>query len=141
MTSLRVLWMTDPVPVPSHLQPPSSAPSPAASPSGLHHHSRVTFPQHRSPISSLSLCSLVFLVGSALDSAEGQRPQARVMMSQGGCYLHPGAAVLSRFSRVRLCDPVDCSPPGSSVHGVLLARVLEWVALSRSQMSSNNMGW
>ena len=26
-----------------------------------------------------------------------------------------------------LCDPRDCSPPGSSVHGVLQARILEWV--------------
>ena len=34
------------------------------------------------------------------------------------------------LSRVRLCDPVDCSPPGSSVHGILQARTLEWVALS-----------
>ena len=29
--------------------------------------------------------------------------------------------VLSRFSRVQLCDPEDCSPPGSSVHGILEA--------------------
>ena len=29
-----------------------------------------------------------------------------------------------------LCDPVDCSPPGSSVHGILWARILEWVAIS-----------
>ena len=29
-----------------------------------------------------------------------------------------------------LCDPVDCSPPGSSVHGLLQARILEWVASS-----------
>ena len=29
-----------------------------------------------------------------------------------------------------LCDPMDCSPPGSSVHGMLHARVLEWVAIS-----------
>ena len=28
-----------------------------------------------------------------------------------------------------LCDPIDCSPPGSSVHGVLQRRVLEWVAM------------
>ena len=28
-----------------------------------------------------------------------------------------------------LCDPVDCSPPGSSVHGILQARILGWVAL------------
>ena len=31
-----------------------------------------------------------------------------------------------------LCDPTDCSPPGSSVHGILQARVLEWVAISSS---------
>ena len=29
-----------------------------------------------------------------------------------------------------LHDPMDCSPPGSSVHGVLWARILEWVAIS-----------
>ena len=29
-----------------------------------------------------------------------------------------------------LCDPMDCSPPGSSVHGILQARTLEWVAIS-----------
>ena len=28
-----------------------------------------------------------------------------------------------------LCDPMDCSPPGSSVHGILKARILEWVAI------------
>ena len=28
-----------------------------------------------------------------------------------------------------LCDPIDCSPPGSSVHGILQAGILEWVAL------------
>ena len=26
-----------------------------------------------------------------------------------------------------LCDPMDCSPPGSSVHGIFQARMLEWV--------------
>ena len=28
-----------------------------------------------------------------------------------------------------LCDPMDCSPPGSSVHGISQARILEWVAI------------
>ena len=28
------------------------------------------------------------------------------------------------------CDPMDCSPPGSSIHGILQARILEWVAIS-----------
>ena len=31
-------------------------------------------------------------------------------------------------SSLTLCDPRDCSPPGSSVHGILQARILEWVA-------------
>ena len=32
-----------------------------------------------------------------------------------------------------LCDPVDYSPPGSSVHGILQAGILEWVAISFSR--------
>ena len=35
-----------------------------------------------------------------------------------------------------LCDPMDCSIPGSSVHGIFQARVLEWVAISFSRGSS-----
>ena len=35
-----------------------------------------------------------------------------------------------------LCDPMDCSQPGSSVHGILQARVLKWVAISFSRGSS-----
>ena len=35
-----------------------------------------------------------------------------------------------------LCDPMDCSPPGSSVHGILQARILEWVDLPSSRESS-----
>ena len=33
-------------------------------------------------------------------------------------------------------DPMDCSPPGASVHGVLQARILEWVAMPSSRGSS-----
>ena len=39
-------------------------------------------------------------------------------------------------SCLTVCDPVDCSLPGSSVHGVLQARILEWVAFSFSRGSS-----
>ena len=35
-----------------------------------------------------------------------------------------------------LCDPMDCSPPGSSVHGILQSRILEWVAISFSRVPS-----
>ena len=37
-----------------------------------------------------------------------------------------------------LCDPMDCSPQGSSVHGILQARILEWVAVSSSRNWSNS---
>ena len=39
-------------------------------------------------------------------------------------------------SCLTLCDPMDCSLPGSSVHGILQARVLEWVAMPFSRGSS-----
>ena len=39
-------------------------------------------------------------------------------------------------SCLTLCDPVDCSPPGSSVHGILKARILEWVAIPFSRRCS-----
>ena len=35
-----------------------------------------------------------------------------------------------------LCDPMDCSLPGSSVHGILQAKILEWVAIPFSRGSS-----
>ena len=37
-------------------------------------------------------------------------------------------------SCLTLCDPTDCSSPGSSVQGILLARILEWVAISSSRL-------
>ena len=58
------------------------------------------------------------------------------------CVPHP-SQVLSYKVKViiaqscpTLCDPVDCSPPVSSVHGILQARRLEWVAISFSRKSS-----
>ena len=38
-------------------------------------------------------------------------------------------------SRPTLCNPMDCSLPGFSVHGILQARILEWVAISYSRGS------
>ena len=38
-------------------------------------------------------------------------------------------SVLVAQSFLTLCDPLDCSPPGFSVHGILHARILEWVAI------------
>ena len=44
--------------------------------------------------------------------------------------------VLVAQSCLTLCDPMDCSLPGSSCHGILQARVLEWVAIPFSRGSS-----
>ena len=40
-----------------------------------------------------------------------------------------------------LCDPMDCSPPGSSVQRILQGRILEWVAISSSKGSSWPRDW
>ena len=42
--------------------------------------------------------------------------------------------LLSHFSCPSLCDPIDCSPPGSPIPGILQARTLEWVAISFSNV-------
>ena len=39
------------------------------------------------------------------------------------------------------CDPMDCSPPGSSVHGIFQARILKWVTISSSRESSQPRDW
>ena len=46
--------------------------------------------------------------------------------------IEPAAAAKSRQSCLTLCDPIDGSPPGSPVPGILQARTLEWVAISFS---------
>ena len=46
--------------------------------------------------------------------------------------LSQAAAAKSRQSCLTLCDPIDSSPPGSPVPGILQARTLEWVAISFS---------
>ena len=43
------------------------------------------------------------------------------------------AAAKSLQSCPTLCDPMDCSPPGSAVPGILQARTLEWVAIAFSR--------
>ena len=41
-------------------------------------------------------------------------------------------------SCLTLCDPMDCSPPGSSIHGIFQARVLEWGAIAFSRNVPTN---
>ena len=49
---------------------------------------------------------------------------------------HKYGVVSVAQSCLTLCNPMDYSPPGSSVHGILQARILEWVAMSFSRGSS-----
>ena len=49
------------------------------------------------------------------------------------------AAAKSLQSCPTLCDPIDRSPPGSSVHGILQARTLEWVAISSPMHESEKL--
>ena len=45
------------------------------------------------------------------------------------------AAAKSLQSCLTLSDPMDCSPPGSSIHGIFQVRVLEWVEIAFSDVS------
>ena len=55
-----------------------------------------------------------------------------VLLSTTQAPFHPAAAAKSLQSCPTLCDPIDSSPLGFSVPGILQARILEWVAISFS---------
>ena len=66
-----------------------------------------------------------------------------IALSAATCCYHTGAPVVGikqvklkvsvAQSRPTLCDPMDCSLPGPSVHEILQARILEWVAMPSSR--------
>ena len=59
-----------------------------------------------------------------------------------GIGIHTLLIVVWLLSHVRLlCDPMNSSPPGSSVHEIFQARTLEWVAISFSRGMSPTQGW
>ena len=69
------------------------------------------------------------------ESRLNEKPMHR--NEQRPCSLQLEKVKAKLLSRVRtLCDPMDCSLPGSSVHGMFQARVLKWVAISFSRGSS-----
>ena len=63
-----------------------------------------------------------------------------------GCRESPGPRALShgsvQYTQAKsfptLGDPMNCSPPGSSVHGILQARILEWIVIPFSRGSSRS---
>ena len=82
-------------------------------------------------------------------------PMMTTFLSEGICYtpdpvgttqwfhsMQEMLFVVQSLSHVRLfCNPMTCSPPGSSVHGISQARILEWVAISFSRASPWLMDW
>ena len=59
-----------------------------------------------------------------------------VSVAGSGVYLHLCSSLLLHSCPTLCVDPMDCSPPGSSVQGILQARALEWVAMPSSRGSS-----
>ena len=58
--------------------------------------------------------------------------KTKCLLSHGRQQPSPAAAAKSLQSCPTLCDPIDGSPPGPTVPGILQARTLEWVAISFS---------
>ena len=59
---------------------------------------------------------------------------ARIHLGKPAMFHHAAAAAKLLQSCSTLCDPMDCSLPGSSIHGIFQARVLEWGAIAFSAM-------
>ena len=66
----------------------------------------------------------------APSGSQSRRPPSPIVENKVQTLLLLLLLLLSRFSHVRLCDPIDGSPPGSPVLRILQARTLEWVAIS-----------
>ena len=79
------------------------------------------------PVSGCDTCAHIPLVRtSSRGHAQLQRKLGYVVQSSAA------AAAKSLQSCLTLCNPIDGSPPGSSVPGILQARILDWVAISFS---------
>ena len=76
-------------------------------------------------------------INSGRSSCCSWTPEAEFLPTQGTCVL----CAMSLQSCPTLCDPMDCSPPGSSVHGILQTWILEWVAMPFSRGSSQPRDW
>jgi len=85
---------------------------------------------------SLAILGENFLTETRRETIVVTRSQALVQYLFISPYLFESKWVLVAQSCLTLCDPMDCSPPGPSVHEIFQARILEWVAISFSRGSS-----
>ena len=88
---------------------------------------RPSFPQSVSPIRKLPKASYPYPSEGRQNEKHNHRELTKLIT---------WITALSNQSCLILCDPVDCSLPGFSVHGILQARILEWVTFSFSRGSS-----
>ena len=65
-------------------------------------------------------------------------PHKTLLVSFLNNFVEVCAFMLSLFSRVQLCNPIGCSPPDFSVHGILQAGILEWIAILSSKETSRS---
>ena len=78
----------------------------------------------------LGFCFLTWVVAAGVCSYHKHLSSSESMI----CTLY--VKVLVAQLCPTLCDPMDCSPTDSSIHGISQARILEWVAISFSRESS-----
>ena len=91
--------------------------------------------QHRSRATRLSLGTAAFGPGW-LVATRGVLGTVPCLAASLASHPPDASACLVAQSCPTLCDPMDCSPPGSSVHWILQARILEWVAVPSCRGSS-----
>ena len=87
-------------------------------------------------ISLLLFVSLPYLLPGLRFSS----PKSMLPSTFGSLHSVPFATVLVTQSCLILCDPMDCSPPGFSVHGIFQARILEWATIFFSKRSTQSRG-
>ena len=92
--------------------------------------------------------SLSFIQGLTADYSQGERSEELFQRGRKGTGIHMNLGAKKYIQlgmymcakSLQLCltlyDPMDCIPPGPSVHGILQARVLEWGAMPSSRGSS-----
>ena len=106
-------------------------------------------PTGREPqlLNEAALCPALCSLGTWREHTQGRQLLAlgpNSALSRRGTHCRKMVSTPCQTTRVcsvaqsclTLCDPIECRPPGSSVHEILQARILEWVAISFSWQSS-----
>ena len=99
----------------------------AAAPGGWSYHSGLSGPTGPSP--GGHLVSYLVISPMRVPWVDARAPPVGIKVRKPQRPRDPKVKVLVTQSCLTLCDPVDCSRPGSPVHGILQVRILEWVAI------------